>query len=390
MANTIPSDLKPRIVDGALDVLEENMALLGNVEHNFDNAAGEKGDTVSIGKSAALTAESVTASNVAPNPSDVTLASSTITIDTFEKASFRITGQEFQNHQLQPTFIKQVQQAVRAVTKSANEDLFDLYYKIPYYAGDASRSIFYNGSAASIDPLADVGKVLRNNNVNDDMWKLFISSTEEAAAKKVATLQQANTFGTRDVVMNGEIGRVLGFDTFVDQQVPTHTTGSLTGDPDATAAVAVGQTSVGLTCDADDAVALKAGDLITFSGSTTKVYSVQADVTIASSATGSVTLDRGLETAVAEDETIALASGHGTGEINIAGDMTGFGMVSRLPSTAFFGGSILGDQMIVTHSSGFSLLMGVYSQYHQLSFEVAALWGVDVIQPEKLARALGA
>jgi len=387
MANTIPSTLKPTIQSVALDVLEESFALLANVEKNFDNTAGEIGDTIAIGKSQVLDASDVTPSNTSPNPTDITVSATTIKIDQFKKTNFKITGQEFQNHQLTPTFVKQVKQAVRGVVKAANEDLLGLYYKIPYYAGNAARSIFNDGTSDSVDPLADVGKVLRDNNVSDMDRKLIISPADEATAKKVATLQQANTFGTRDVILEGQIGRVMGFDTYVDQQVQTHTTGTITSDP-AAAATAKGTSTVSITCDTGDAVALKQGDLITFGDGYT--YSVQADVTIGNSASGTVTLDRGLEAALAGTENMALASGHGTGVINIAGDMSGFGMVSRLPASTFFGGATMGDKMVVTHPSGFSMLMYTYEQYHQLAFEVAALWGTNVIQSEKLCRALGA
>ena len=378
MANVIPSDLKPRIVTDALDVLEETFALLGSVEKNYSSAAGQVGDVVSVGKSQALDAVNVTAAATAPAASDITLDSATITIDQFKKTSFKITGQEFQNYQLTPTFMKQVQQAVRGCVKKANEGLMDLYYKIPYYAGDASRSLFNDGSSQTVDPLADLGKVLRDNNVNGDNWKLFLSPTEEASAKKVSTLQNANNFGTRDLIMDGEIGRVLSFDTFVDQQIPTHTVGTETSATN-NGGSAVGDTTIPLT----GTFALKQGDLVTFGDGYD--YSVQADT----SAT-SMVIDRGLEAIVADTTALAFSSGHGTGEINIAGDMTGFGMVSRLPQAAYFGGGILGDQMVVTHSSGLSMLLGTYSQYHQLSFECALLYGQNVIDSRKLARGLGA
>ena len=39
--------------------------------------------------------------------------------------------------------------------------------------------------------------------------------------------------------------------------------------------------------------------------------------------------------------------------------------------------------------SGISLDVAAYEQYHQLQFEVAAVWGVGAVKPENIALLLG-
>ena len=391
-ANTISSSLQENVVILGTEALSQSFALLDGVQMNATPDPGNRGESYNVAKYATLTSGSVTAANVSPDVDAVTLNANTITLANHEKAAFKMTGREFQGNNLDPLFANQVKEAVRAVVFGVNANIWALYKKAPYLAGDASRSIFNNGSTASTDGIASVGKVLRDNLVPDSRWKMFISPTEELNAKKVATLVQANTFGSRDVIYDGYIGRVMGFDIAVDQQVPTHTTGTITTGliTKAATAIAVGATTFTATTAASTgACALKTGDIISIGGYT---YALSADATQASAATD-VTLSiyggiRG--SALAGGEAITLATGHGTGEIGIAGDMSGFGLVNRIEASSFYGNNTLGNKMIFTHPTGFSLVMGLYEQYHQAMWEVSCLYGTNVIDERKLCRVLGA
>jgi len=388
--NTISSNLQENIVVGATEALSESMALLAGVQMDAIPDPGNKGQSFNVGEYEDKSASDVTASNVSPDAAASTFGVKTITLDTHKKANFKLKGTEFQGNNLDATFMSQVQEIVRACVYTMNASLMAQYYKIPHYAGNAARSIFNDGSSASVDPLADLGKVLDDNRVPTINRQMFVSPTENSNAKKVPELQQANTFGRDNVIYNGFVGRTMGFDLFMDQQIPTHTTGTLTGDPDVTAEAAAGGLTVGITTDSGDAVALKQGDLVTFSGDTSIIYSAQADLSISASGTGTLTLDRPIETTIAADETIALATGHGTGTIGIAGDMTGFGLVNRIEATDYYGTGTLENRMIVTHPSGVSLSLGTYRQYKQSLFECSCLFGTQIVDSRKLVRALGA
>jgi len=389
--NTISSSLQENIVIGATEALSESMALLAGVQMNAQPDPGNKGQSFNVGEYDDKTASDVTASNVSPDADASTLGAKTITLSQHKKANFKLKGTEFQNNNLDMTFMSQVQEVVRAVVYQMNSDLMSLYTKIPYYSGNAARSLFNDGTNASVDPLADVGKVLNDNRVRQETWKLFVSPTEEANAKKVASLQQANTFGRDNVIYNGFVGRTMGFDMYMDQQVPTHTAGTITTGLATKAATtqAVGTTSLVCTTAASTgACALLVGDIISVDG---KTYTLQANATQASAATDvTLTLDRGLEIEVTGGEAVTIATGFGDGVQNIAGDMSGFGLVNRIEATDFYGGGTLENRMIVTHPSGVSLSMGTYRQYKQSLFECSALYGVQVVDSRKLVRALGA
>jgi len=373
MANTIPSTVKPLIIGEAQRTLSQTMALMGGVNKDFSAASGKLGDTVNIAVPQALSSADVTPANIAPASSNVTVGSVSMTIDTFKEASFDLSGTDVQNYDLSSYFREQLAEAVRAVCFSANASLWAQYHKIPYHAGTAGTP-FFN---ASPDTLADMRKVLRDNRVDQMNNKFFMSPTDEAACLKVDTLQQANTFGDRSVILDGEIGRLMGFDMFIDQQVPDHVTGTITTGLATKAATpqAVGVTTVQCTtAAATGAIDLKQGDLVTIGGVT---YSLQADAVEAVAATDvNIVIDRGLEIAVTGGEAVTLATGHGSSRINIGGDMRGFSVVNRIPETSIFGVEIQGDnKMVVTDpNSGFSLLMVTYGQYYQV--QISGCWSL--------------
>ena len=377
--NTISSNLQENIVVGATEALSESMALLAGVQMNAIPDPGNKGQSFNVGEYEDKTASDVTASNVSPDAAASDFGAKTITLDTHKRANFKLKGTEFQGNNLDATFMSQVQEIVRACVYTMNASLMGQYSKIYQYAGDASRSIFNDGTSASVDPLADVGKVLDDARVSTINRQMFVSTTENSNAKKVPELQQANTFGRDNVIYDGYVGRTMGFDLFMDQQIPTHTTGTVTTGP--TGAAAAGATTVVLT---GGTYSLKVGDLITFDNDTTITYSVQADT-----AATSVVIDRGLETAVSGD-TLALAVGHGSGVVNIAGDMSGFGLVNRIEATDYYGTGTMENRMIITHPSGVSLSLGTYKQYKQSLFECSCLFGTQLVDPRKVVRALGA
>lgn len=390
--NTFSSSLQENIVVGATEALSQSMALLGGVQLNAAPDPGNRGQSFSVGDYADLSATAITAANVSPDATAIEVSAKTITLSNHYKAGFKIKGTEFQGNNIDASVMSQIQESVRAVVYQMNASIWANYYKIPYIAGDASRSIFNNGSAASVDPLADIGKVLNDNKVNQAKWKLFVSPLEEANAKKVAALQYANQFGSRDVILNGYVGRAMGFDIFMDQQATSHTAGTITTGliAKAATAVAAGSTSfLATTAASTGACALKTGDVIAIGS---KTYALQADATQASASTDvTLTIDRGLEVALAGSEAITLATGFGSSTgFGIAGDMTGFGLVNRIEATDYYGTGSLENRMIVTHPTGVSIALGTYRQYHQAYFEASALWGNEVVDSRKLVRALSA
>lgn len=388
-SNTINANLKPIVIGEARETLSQYMQLIRRM--NIDGAfrqgellAGAKGDTLNVAVPAPLSASSVTPAAVPSDPTAITVNRASVTVDKLYKAEFALTTQDWQNYELSSFARQQISEAVRACVFQMNADSFALYDKITDSAGTAGTGFF----ASNADGLADLHKVLDDRNVPEAMRSAVWSTKDMAAFRKLDQVQFANYNGTDRTTRTGEIGDYLGFEHAQDQQVPIHTTGSITGTPDVNATEPVGETSIAVACGSGEAVALKEGDLITFSENTDNVYSVAADVTINASASGTVTITEGLVEQITSSSAVALQTGHGTSLVNIAGDFMGFTFVNRYPKEAIIGVEPLGDSMpIIDPQTGITLMMTAYPAYFQTIFEVSCLYGVDVTDYRRLARA---
>ena len=387
MANTISANLIPSIIGMGREALCENVAYLGLVTPNFSEAQGKVGQSVDIGIPATLTAESVTAANTAPAPSAITNGVTTLTIDNFEKTSFAISGTDNQNYDVSSYIEQQMREAVRGLVYKMNADLITEAWKgVPYAVGNTGTGFF----ASNYDGLMDLRSGLLGRNVDVSKMAGVFSLKDTAALGKNDQVQNANQFGNRDLQTFGMVGRVAGVDIYEDQQATANTKGTITGATMGAAAVTASTTV--LTCATGGGVALKQGDVIAIDGAT---YSVQADLNITAGSTGTLTVDRNWETALDGDETLAFATASdGDGGVydaatlrNIAGDFSGLASVIRRPATEFLGGTTQGDHYpIVDEKSGVVVNLGVYQQYHQIAFEVSAVYGHRCVDSRKLSK----
>ena len=386
MANTISSELMPRIIGRAREYLRNNNQFLASTEMDYQMEAAQLGQVISVGYASDLTAAEVTAANTAPAPSANTIGAKNITLDKEYKTSFSLTGKEVQDHQLASSFEKQIDSAIAGYIDQVNKDLWAQYYKIPYAKGVAGTGFF----ASNADGLTNVDLLLTTNKCPTRDRKMVSTLKDYAAALSLDNVQNANTYGGNEVIRRGVIQDLLGFEVMRDQQCPTHTAGAgITSDPVASATLA-GVASVTITCDSGDACVLAKGDIIEFGDGYS--YAVQADVAIGNGETGNITLDRGLEAPLVGTENPALAttdSTFGTSLVQVAGDFTGYGIAARLPMAEVMGYGTQGDHFPISDPvTGFPCMLSIYPQYKQVAFEVSGIYGINVIDAKKLCRVL--
>lgn len=394
---TISANLQENIVQRASVTLREKGSLLKGVALNASPDPGNKGASVSIGihERGDATNVSPSAGN-GPSTSSDSFSAKLVTLDTWKNKPITIDADDMATHNLSYNLGQGIDNAVGSVINAMSDSLHSLYTLIPYTAGTAGRSIFNDGSSASLDPLADVSTVLNNNEVPDFGQRQFICSVAEAGNyRKIPNVQNANQMGSDYVRRTGLLGMDAGFELAYDQRVKSHTVGTITTGliAKAATAVAAGETSfVGTTAASTGACALKEGDIISIAhASGARTYSLQADATQASAASDvTLTLDRGLEFALIGSEAVTIATGFGTGTQNIAGDMRGFGLFNRIPAQQLSGMTALRDPKVITDPiTGISLLLGWYAQNARTVYEVSALYGVNVVQSNLLVRAMG-
>lgn len=404
MANTFVSpDLWPRIMGGMLEVLREECVLLRNriVSTNYDGTEGKIGQTVNIGVPDTLTVTPVTPGPVVPASPDMNILSKVVTIDQWNKVNFHVNPYEFTVHEMEMYLPKFCVELARQLARDVNKAIMAEVELGSYgYAGTAGTNPF-TGSA-TINPLADLAYVLRNQLCPMDRLDFVMGLFEEQAFKKVSNLNQYLQFGDRSVIQRGEFGEVLGFNCHVDRDCPKHTAGSVTGAGTIVTGVnAIGSTSIGMTTTGGgDAIALKKGDIITFSTSPTDVqtYAVQADLTVGGTSTGTLTILPGLKVATSGSETLTVKA---TRSINFGGDLANaIALVMRMPPESVqlplpgdgtaVGNMELGQSLAWTDSvCGIPMRLNLYNGYHQLTVEASILYGTRLVDPRRIAQLAG-
>lgn len=388
MSNTFQAELMPRILAGALEVLREEMVLASKVTKDFNGAAGELGQTVSIAVPQAQDSYSITPAATPPALVDAKFLAKTITIDTWKGSRFHLSSTDVLNYNAANSrFVaNQVGESARRLARDVNQAIFAKYTKIYGWAGSAGAALF----GSSINNLADVDYRLNYQLCPPENRIMVVSLADRQAALKLDDVKKnPQLAGDTEAYRRASLGRIYAFDVLHDRDVPTHTAGSITGTVTASVATKY-DTTITLNAATGASVAMKAGDIFKLSGgsgSSLIYYTTQSDVTITAGNSGSVTLDRPLETALTTADAATLVTGFGTGPQDIAGDPIGFGLVMRTPGNSIEGAPVYGPSVVmVDPKTGIPLKLSYLPGYHAAQWELSVLFGVDVVDGRRLCR----
>lgn len=268
MANvTLTADI---IAAKALEILDNNLVMAKKVYRGHESDFAKKvngyksGETITIRKPTDFTVRSGATASV----QDVTEGTTTMTIDKqkgidfkFSSADLALEIDEMEDRIIKPAMVQLANQVDR--------DLMALYAKIPNYVGPASGAIDSYADFALAPQRLDEGAVPTDDRCAilspADHWALLGSQTG-------LYIQDA----AKGAYRQGSLGMIGGVDTYMSQNVPTHTTGTRDNTtPFTKTAVSAGVLSttyaaskdtgyMDLSTDGHDAaVTIKAGDVFT-------------------------------------------------------------------------------------------------------------------------------
>ena len=192
------------------------------------------------------------------------------------------------------------------------------------------------------------------------------------------------------MITDGLLGRKLGFDWYQDQQVPTHTAGTITTGLIAKAATAVAaglKTIVATTAASTGACALLEGDIILIAGDA-QPYVLTADATEASASTDvTLNFEPGLRYALVGSEAVTVKATH---VVNLAFQRGAFAFASRpLDDIGQDIGLVLASETMTDPITGLSMRLEVTRQYKQTLWALDMLYGGKCIRPELATRLAG-
>lgn len=381
MANTFTTELMPRILAGALSVLREEMGLAAKVTKDFNGAAGQLGQTVSVMVPVAQSVASVTPAATPPALTDSTPGVKQITIDQWKATRFHLSTKDATEIQAGVFVPNQIREAARSIARNVNQYLFGKYAAFYGYAGTAATNPF----ASNVNPVADVAEQLDYHLCPQDGRMLFINLAAQTAARKLTDLRYALYSGDSEALRRGFVGRLFGMDVFADRDVPSHTAGVPGGTPLVDGNHAAGATSLVIK-GGGNAGTYTEGDVILLQGDSYP-YVVTAALTLSAGGAGTATIQPPLRTAIADNATITLKATH---TVNLACDPAAFGLVMRIPGSQIEGAPTYGEHLSMTDpQTGIPMKLSYLPGYEASQWQLSVLYGAAVIDPRRGARLAG-
>jgi len=349
-------------------VLSNSMVFGGLIHKDYaaEFKGSKKGDTITIRKPATFVVnEFLTEITV----QDATESSTSLKLDKHLDVSFAVSPtqmtldiQNFSEQLLQP--------AMQAFAQDIDTRIASLYTDIPYKVGTAGTA---PGSLAILTALR---KKMNDNKVPQKGRSLVLDTAADAKFLELDSFTEADKSGSTEAIRDAMLGRKLGYDFYMDQNVKSHTAGAGTVLIDNAAGYAKGIAAIhvdGVTA------ALKVGDALTIAGAD-YVVTVAGEL---STADQDITIYPALAAAVADNAAVTLTASHAA---NLAFHKNAFAMAS-VPLELPLGT----DKASLVNYNGLALrVVYGYSLTNKVdTVSIDMLCGFKTLTPELACRLLG-
>lgn len=315
-----------------------------------------------------------------PNVGGQTIGSDTMVITKSRAVALQWTGEEIRSLDNCVGYgnirQKQIQQAIRALTNEMERDLANLWiYATGAVGPDNAAGLFMDNNYRDV---ANVRRLLVESGAPTDDMHLVLSTRAGAQLRGNAQYTGCDTACDSSILRQGVLLDVHGMQIRESGQIVQGVAaGTGAGATTNAAGYAVGATTITLASAGTGTIL--AGDAITFAGDP-NVYTVMtgdADV----SGGGTIVLTSGLLQAIPAAAT-AITVADFAGEKNMAFSRDAIVLAVRAPAVP---PECADDSAIVTDPmSGLSFMVSQYCQYKQVHYEIAAVWGVKVFNPQHL------
>lgn len=375
-ANTL-TGLAESIYAGLDTVSRELVGLIPAVRKDVSLDQAAVGQTITYSQVPELAAGNIAAGAYAPDPSGITVAAPTMTIDKARVVAVSWTGEEQTSlgGKYQDIRANAFAQAFRTLANEVESDIAGQYKYASRAYGTAGVTPF--NTAGDLSDIAYIREILETNGAPAGDLHLVIDNKSGAAMRaKQGIIFKANE-GSAASQASGNLVQIEGLILGQSGKIATHTAGTGTGKV-FTAGFAAGVKD--LTVSGGSGTML-VGDFFSVSG--TDKYLVSSAL-------------NGSAVSIASPGLLSSVAGNGILTINntnykanMAFNRNAIVLANRLPKRPLEGDSAL-DVMIVTDPvSGLSFEISMYRQYRQVRYEVALCWGVKTVKPDHVAILLG-
>lgn len=363
MANNLSAIIPSLLVRG-LGALRENSIMPRLINSSYSADAARKGDTITVPISSSITAVAVVPASVAPDPGDTTPTSVPIAMDRWFEASFYLDDKEMLEAE-DDILPMQASEAIKALANNVDNYILGLYTQFFGVAGDPTVVAFSDGT---VKDATDMRTVLSNQLTPvADRWAVTDANVE-GSALQVRAFQDLSWNGSPQGIIEGQLNRKLGFGWWMDQNVPTHTSGTGTlyvtsGTP------TIGDTVIPLITGSGTIVV---GDIVTFAGDP-QTYTTVVGI----AAPGSITISPALRVTQSGGEALTVTASH---IVNLGFHRDAIAFASRPLRRSK--GTAIKSATAVDPISGLALRVEITEEYKRERFSYDILYGSNVVRPE--------
>ena len=373
-------EVTPKLLAQGLMALRTTCVMPRLVNRDYDTIAQQKGSTVDVPIPSAVVVNAVAPQNISPSTQALAPTSVPIVLSEWKEAPFFLTDKDMKQA-MEGTVPMQVSEAVAALAVDANAYILNQYVHIPTYYGNfttANTELFISTATESGTKDANQASKLLNINKAPRMDRRFVIDPQaEAQALNLRAFQDMSFNGADYGIKEGQIHRKLGFDWFMDQQVPVHTLEGSTFT--VTTGIAAGATSMAVSGTGD----LKVGDLFQLSG---QIPLTQYLIKTVNEDSTSITFSPALTGAATSSQGMFFASSH---TVNLAFHRDCIAFATRPLEDE---GTGLGNMISAQTDpvSGLSLRLEISREHKRNRFSFDMLYGAAVVRPELGCRVAGA
>lgn len=334
------TDLLPRLFAAGIVVLRQNSILPRLVTNYSDEVAAQRGSTIQIPVQPTVATRAVAPDATAADPGAQTWTTRPLVLNNWREAPFVLSDKEV-GEVLDGAIPRAARAAVQALAEYVDAQGMALYTGI-YNAG--SGDAIADGttpvvSAFTVDAtknptgfraVGECGVLLDQLGVPTPERKVVLCPKDNWDASFLGPVLKANERGNREGIEDRNIGHIIGMDWWMDQAIPTHTSGTLarTASQAVTApALSVGDQTGTFGGTITTALTAVVGDIFKFANhNQTYVINTTVTSTTNSLVIGAAGFSPGIKVAVSSGTAVEFLPSH---KVNLMFHPDAFAFASR-------------------------------------------------------------
>jgi hypothetical protein len=378
MANAL-AEVVPKLLAQGLLALRQQSIMPRLVNRSYDAMAAERGTTVNVPIPSAVSATPVVpaATSATATVTDIVPTSAALILENWYEAAFALSDKEILEV-MDGVLPMEASEAIKSLANVVDADIFAEYVGVYGFSGTGTTPF-----ATDLSDYTNSRTVLNRQLAPMNDRRVVLSPDAEGNALLLRAFQDAGFGGGAGVILEGQIGRKVGADWWMSQNVPSHTAGTAAGATTNATGYAVGLKTITLATAGTGSILV--GDIITFAGQT-QTYAVTAgDASVADG--GTISFEPGLVAAIPAAATaITLKASHA---VNLHFHRDAIAFASRPLLDTSFEDRLVAMQSAVDPISGLTLRLEVTREHRRWKWAYDILWGAKLIRPALATRLTG-